>query len=128
MVSWKLNPDKAKDPKSVSSYKERFWRAMSEDLNTPVALSIVWELAKDTQLSNVEKLALMEDFDLVLGFGVKDFSRPELKKEDLALIEERERARKEKDYKKSDELRDELSRRGIMVKDSKNSTDWYLSL
>lgn len=126
VLSFKLNPEKPKNIARQEELKQAFFAAMSNDLDTPVALSIMWEALKDQRLSTSEKLELMKDFDVFLGFGVDDFAPPKLSLAHMALIKEREEARHQKDWAKADAMRDQLLKDGIFIKDTKDGTQWYV--
>jgi len=103
-------------------FKKKFIESLEEDFNIPQALAVLWDLTK-SPLSSQVKLATALDFDRVLGLNLGlEIENPkslELSAEAQALIEERNIARLDKDWKKADELRDQLSLEyGIKVKDS----------
>jgi cysteinyl-tRNA synthetase len=98
---------------------------MANDLDMPIAMSIMWEMAKDRDLTPQEKLALIKNFDQVLAFGVEGFSRPELSPELKELVEKREMARKEKNWGEADLLRNALVAKGLQLMDTAAGTDWY---
>ena len=100
------------------NYKEQFTSAINDNLNMPVVMSVVWNLIKDKELGNKEKYDLLLDFDKVLGFNIKDFKRAEVSEDIKKLLEEREKARKLKDFKKADEIRKKLAKMGVEVKDT----------
>lgn len=102
----------------LTNYKQEFNQAMNDDLNTPQAIAVVWELVKDSAVSNADKKATILDFDKVLGFGFADLREEIIPEEVKALAQEREEARKNKDFKKSDELRDKINSLGYEIKDS----------
>lgn len=126
VLSFKLNPDAAKNPQRTKELKAAFFDAMLEDLNSPKALAILWESLKDSTIANSEKLALMRDFDCVLGFDVDTFSAPQLTTEQMSLVEKREGARSNKNWAEADALRDALLAEGICIKDTKEGPQWYL--
>ena len=86
----------------------------------PLALSFVWEAAK-FEKKNKEIASILTKFDTVLGLKIDELDDPkeEIPEEILNLVEQRKIARKNKDFAKSDELRDELIKRGYTVKDTK---------
>jgi cysteinyl-tRNA synthetase len=110
-----------------NTYKEEFLAAINDDLNTPQAMSIVWGVARDKELGSKEKLELMKDFDHVLGLGIADVlaaqSEP-LEDELQDLLDQRKEARDNKDFEKSDELRDLLKEKGVIVEDRPNGQVW----
>lgn len=107
-----------------SEYVENFKKFLDEDLDTPQALALAWKLVKDDSVSDVDKKATLLNFDKVFGFNLeklaKEFSKsagviPEVIK---SLAEERDEARKAKDFKKSDELREIINEKGYDIEDS----------
>ncbi len=103
-------------------YKDKFIEFLDNNLDSPKALSLVWELLKDTSLSNADKKATLLDFDKVLGFGLDKIKEEIIPDEIVKLAEEREIARKEKDWAKSDELRNKINSLGYEVKDTENGS------
>jgi cysteinyl-tRNA synthetase len=101
------------------TYKNEFAEAISNDMNTSEALGTVWKLAKDTEVSDVDKRATLLDFDRVLGLNLEhnEFKITEIPEEVQNLLNERELARSEKDFSKSDELRDSIRELGYAVED-----------
>lgn len=101
-----------------------FWGAMTNDLHTPTALTVVWAVVKDEALSNQDKLALLNEFDTVLGLQLSESAR-ELSNEEQEIIHAREQARQDKNWPESDRLRDRLlDQHGIQIKDTKAGTQW----
>jgi len=102
--------------------KDKFIAALEEDFNIPLALSVVWEVTK-ADITAANKLATVLDFDRVLGLeldsAITDPQTLEIPLEAQILIDERALARLQKDFKKSDELRDRLKAEfGLVVKDT----------
>ncbi|MFG6319069.1 MAG: cysteine--tRNA ligase [Clostridia bacterium] len=107
----------------IQSYKERFLEAINDDLNMPVAMSIVWEVVKQPKKSKKYQELLL-DFDRVLGFNLKDYVKEEnvLPEDVQKLVNERNNARANKNWAESDRIRDILVSMGYTVKDSKEGT------
>ncbi len=101
-------------------YKKTFKEYLEDDLDTPRALTVLWDLIKDENISNADKKTTILDFDKVLGLGFLNLKKEVIPEEIIKLAEERELARKNKDYKKSDELRAKINSLGYEVKDSKD--------
>lgn len=101
-------------------YKKRFTEALNDDLNTPQAVSIAIELAKNPLIPIADKRATLLDFDRVLGLGLSNFKKviEEIPVEIYNLVKEREVARKSKDFKKSDILRDQVKKAGFEIEDA----------
>jgi cysteinyl-tRNA synthetase len=103
---------------SESEYREKFLRHINHDLNVPGALGLLWDLVRDESIPTVEKHGLLLDFDRVLGLRldqVKPFEVPEDIRE---KVNEREEARKARDFERADRLRDEILERGFSVEDT----------
>ncbi len=105
-----------------------FREHMAADLNTPRALADIWSLLKNKTLSASEKLTLIMDMDRILGLKLD--ALPEAEEEESldaeidALIQERQEARKNKNFARSDEIRDLLLSRGIQIIDSPDGPVW----
>ncbi len=103
----------------INDYKTRFHEAINDDLNMPQAMGVVWEIAKNSTKS--KKFAeLLLKFDEVLGLRLDEEEKIDLPEEIQKIVEERIRARENKDWAKSDELRDILNEKGYTVKDTKD--------
>ena len=108
----------------VNEYEERFHKAINDDLNMPLAMGVVWEVVRNEKKS--PKLAkLLEKFDSVLGLKIteKTSNQEEIPEEILKLVEQRKEARNNKDWAKSDELRDLINQKGYNVKDTKEGME-----
>ena len=103
-------------------YKARFTEYINDDLNTPKAIALLWELVKDDNISSADKKATILDFDKVLGLGFADVKTEVIPEEVLMLVEERGKVREEKDWGKSDELRDEIAKMGFEVLDTEDGS------
>ena len=101
-------------------YHQEFLKLLNDDLDTPKALALVWEVLGDSSLSDSDKKATLFDFDTVLGLGLKNIKTEPIPAEVYVLADEREIARKNKDYAKSDELRKKIEELGYLVKDTES--------
>jgi len=99
-------------------YIKKIKDSMDDDLNTPQAIATLWELTKDTTISNHDKKATLLDLDQIFGFGFATVVKDEIPVEVSQLAGEREFARTNKDWAKSDELRDKMKDLGYEVKDT----------
>ena len=107
----------------INALKNRFLEAINDDLNMPVAMSVVWEVVKNPKKSKAYQELLL-DFDRVLGFDLEHYVKEEktLPDEVQKLVTERNLARENKNWAESDRLRDILIGMGYTVKDSKEGT------
>ncbi|MBI3888759.1 cysteine--tRNA ligase [Candidatus Nomurabacteria bacterium] len=103
--------------KVYKEYQNKFKEYVEDDLDTPRALSLLWDVFKDQNMSDADKKATILDFDKVLGLGFENLKKEIIPEEVTGLAKERELARKNKDFKKSDELRKEINSLGYEVKD-----------
>ncbi|MDO5764906.1 MAG: cysteine--tRNA ligase [Elusimicrobiales bacterium] len=111
----------AQETEKSKAWKEKFTVAMEDDLNAPKALALVWEAVRSTELSAAEKVDFLTFADSILALDL--FKEEAAPKADIpahvqALLDARAAARKAKEWKKSDELRDEIARAGYLVKDT----------
>ncbi len=108
-------------------YLERFTAAISDDLNTAVALTVFEEVVALKKVDPAEKLAALGKMDAVLGLGLLKLERTDLRirpkgvaldeAEIEATLLARKEARAAKDFAKSDALRDELAEKGVDAMD-----------
>ncbi|MEJ2158789.1 MAG: hypothetical protein P8X96_25960 [Desulfobacteraceae bacterium] len=101
-----------------SGFKGKFLETVNNDLNIPQALAVVQELLKSALDPSV-KLATVIDFDQVLGLDLGQLGGAQkLPDEIQALVDARARARRDKKWALSDQLRDEIQAKGYVVQDS----------
>lgn len=113
-----INQDK------VNEYDHKFKMALADDLNTSMALTVLYEILKDKDINDASKLYLIDKFDMVLGLNLitdtdvseelKLFIETEIKKRDIAKAN--------KDYALADQIRDNLKDKGIIIKDTREGT------
>jgi cysteinyl-tRNA synthetase len=102
----------------------KFFDALSQDLQTPQAVAVLWEVLK-SNVPSEDKYDLIMEFDRVLGLGLDkletkvDAAIPEKVQK---LLDERNVARKEKNYGESDRLRIEIEKEGYIVLDTNEGT------
>ncbi|MFA6963580.1 MAG: cysteine--tRNA ligase [Patescibacteria group bacterium] len=102
-------------------YLDRFNEKISNDLNTPEALAILWELMRDENVSQADKNATIAEMDKVFGLGLLENQTFEIPAEVIKIAEERKTAREAKDFAKSDELRDQIIEAGWQIEDFPNN-------
>ena len=118
--------------KIIQKTKNGFDKAMDDDLNISVALSRIFEFVKEINTlmmqnkigkNNSKKtIDLMHDFDKILG--ILEYKEEKLPMELKKMIDEREKARREKDFAKADRIREDLKRKGIILEDTKEGVRW----
>ncbi len=100
-----------------AEFEAQFSEAVNDDLNTPQALAVVWELLKSDYPDHAKKQSLLK-FDQVLGLGLADVKPLVIPQEVLNLLSEREQARLVKDWTKADALRQAIASHGFSVDDT----------
>jgi len=120
-----INVETKHAPSLQTKWQERFVEALKNDLGIPKALAIVWEMIK-SDLPENDKLALVLDWDKVLGLNI-DESRiknheSKIPREIEELVKSREELRRGKKWDKADEVRREIEKRGYQVEDEPSGT------
>ena len=116
----------------AKEYVTKFKAAMEDDFNTADAIAAIFELVKyanqntDSSSSKAYSQALLDELTTlcdVLGILVE--TKEEMLDSDIeALIEERQQARKNRDFARADEIRDELLEKGIVLEDTREGVKW----
>lgn len=123
------------DEKVYAEYNERFEDAICNDLNTSMAITVVYDVVK-ADINGKTKLALLNAFDKVLSLNLTTAGEKLLEAgtsvdSDLEnfiqeKIAERAEAKKAKDFARADAIRDELLARGVAIKDTREGVVWEL--
>ncbi len=123
-----------------NEYAQRFYEAMDDDFNTPRAFAVLFEMASELNRLKAKDMAAAETMAAqikalagILGLlqqepkaFLQQGNAGEITAEQVeALIEERKSARANKDFARSDEIRDELAAAGVILKDGPEGTTWY---
>ncbi len=106
--------------------RDAFHLAINDDLELPTALSITREVARNGKIAPAERRRLVLDFDRVLGLRLDAIEpkQPRIISDEVrALVHERDVARAARDWKRSDQLRDQLIALGFEVRDTPNGTE-----
>lgn len=107
------------DKENVNGFIAKFKEALENDLNTSRAITVLYDVLK-SDLSDKSKLYLVSEFDKVLGLDLlKENKNEEIPSEIKDLAELRWNAKQNKDWAKADELRNEISKLGYTILDSK---------
>jgi cysteinyl-tRNA synthetase len=115
-------------------FSQRFHDAMQDDFNMPVALSVLFDLARESNKSRDAKLSgTLKYLGSILGilaqapevFLKQQLNNPAISEAEIeALIQQRTRARQEKSWALADKIRDELHQKGVVIEDSSGETQW----
>jgi len=126
----KNNLDGEIEEKKSDDYQDIFKKALTSDLNTSKALTVLYDVIKDNNLNNNTKLYLIASFDSVLSLDLLKEKELEI---DSALasyiegkIDERNIAKKEKNYELADKIREELKEKGIIIEDGREGTTYEI--
>lgn len=109
-----LSPEKLKQ---VDVLREKFKQALENDLQMPQAVAVMWEMLK-SNVPSPDKLDLLLEFDKVFGLNLSATEEDMIPGEIRELAEEREDARRENNFAKSDELRKIINEKGYQIEDS----------
>lgn len=125
----KLSDSGELDKENFDKYKEKFLAALEKDLNTSMAITVVYDMLK-SDINDKTKLELIKSYDEVLSLnltslcGVTETIDEQLKEYVESMIEKRKAAKKEKDFATADAIREELLSKGIVLKDTREGTVW----
>ncbi|MGB9706909.1 MAG: cysteine--tRNA ligase [Microgenomates group bacterium] len=118
---WRIAKEKRlADPKKAAVFKKKFLEKINDDLNTPGALVVLWQMAK-SDLPAREKLKLVFDWDQVLGLRLAAQAKAEIKvpRKIKKLVEEREKLRQQGDWSAADKIRQQIEKLGWKIEDTK---------
>ena len=116
----------------LDKYRQKYIQKMDDDFNTADAITAIFDLVKDinTHMANTNSKELaVKVLDLIRELGsplgiLQNSTKVNLDDEIDNLVQERQEARKNKDFKRSDEIRDELKARGIVLEDTPQGVRW----
>jgi len=123
-----LAKDGVVDQDAFALYRRKFEDALCDDLNTSMAITVLYDMLK-ADISDATKFALAESFDQVLSLQLTTVAQAEALDDELVgfveqKIAERAQAKKDKDFAKADAIRQELLDKGIVLKDTREGTQW----
>ena len=105
-----------KDDKKINKpYLAKFENAINNDLDMPRALAILWELLRDKKA--LGKINTIKKMDEVFGLDLLKKEKLQIPEEILKMVGEREKARKQKNFKLADELREKIKKQGWQIDD-----------
>lgn len=123
-ASWKVestNKEVTPDKETMLAY----YKALYDDVGTPQAIATLWTMLKNTELTDEIKYVTLLAMDETLGLGLKSAVKQDIviPPEVVALLEERRKAREDKDFARSDELRKRIEDEGFLLKDTKDGQE-----
>ena len=109
-------------------YNKQFTEYMADDLNTANALSVLYDVLKADELNGKTKIELINKFDEIFSLDLTKEEKIDSELEDYInnKIEERNEAKKNKDFSKADAIRDELLEKGIKLLDTREGTKFEI--
>ncbi len=117
-----LNKNEDINEEVVKVYQDKFKECLSDDLNTANALTLIYDVLKE-EVNDTTKYEIIKYFDIVLSL---DLTKSKVKEVDedyiKEMIEKRNDAKKNKDFSKADDIRNELLEKGIVLKDTREGT------
>ncbi len=120
-----INNDGLIDKVLFDCYNKKFKEALEDDLNTANALSVLYEVLKDEKITGKTKIELIKSFDKVFSLDlIKNKVSVDNEEKILKMIEERNIAKKNKDFIKADSIRDELFAMNIKLVDRRDGTTY----
>lgn len=102
----------------TKQYRKKFLSYINNDLDTARALALLWDIIKSKKLNAETKYKLIIDFDKVLGLNLVNVKLQKIPLQIIKLAKEREKYRKEKNFKKADELRKKIESLGWLIEDT----------
>jgi len=120
---WK--PIAKRDAKKETTYKKKFTDALNDDLNTPVALAVLWEMTDDNSFPETSKKALFKEFDKILSLNLE--TSVKIPAETTKLILRREKYRKNKNWAEADKIRALVSSQKWIIEDTDKGPAIYPS-
>jgi cysteinyl-tRNA synthetase len=106
-------------PKKNKTYQMKFQKLVNDDLNMPNALALLWQMLDDEKLSKNEKYFLALDFDKIFGLELAKIKKERAPKKILQLVRQREQYRRERNWRKADEIRRKIEKLGYQIEDTK---------
>jgi len=117
------------DKELFDKYNNKFKDELSNDLNTPNALAVLYELLKDNEVNGNTKRELIDNFDKVFSLDLLKEEEKTASEDDawiLELIEKRKEAKANKDYALADQIRNELLEKGVELLDTREGTTYKI--
>ena len=135
LVEVKVNEITAEEKeylKVLDGYKQKYIEKMDDDFNTADGISVIFDLIKDININitvNSSKELVQKSLEIIRELGMplgilQKSTKGQLEEEIEKLIEERQQARKNKDWALADKIRDDLKAQGIVLEDTPQGVRW----
>ena len=127
-----MTEEESKYLESLDKYRQKYIEKMDDDFNTADAITVLFELSKDLNTNvtiNSSKELVTKSLELIRELGkplglLQKTTKGSLEDEVEALIEQRQQARKDRDFALADKIRDDLKARGIILEDTPQGVRW----
>jgi len=109
-----------------NEYIKKFTETVNDDLNMPEAMAVLWDMLKDETVSPESKLDSAYEFDKIFGLGfdtIEQENNSEIPEEIQILVNKRTVAKKNKDFKLADEIRNKVREKGFEILDNKDGVE-----
>ena len=132
-----ITPEEKKFDMRFLGYKNKFIDAMDDDFNTLEALKILFEMSNEVNKFTSHRkelnadlkeniLNMFKELGSIFGILQKEIKKEKLSDDIQKLVDEREEARKKKDWKKADEIREKLKNMGVLLEDTPDGIKWKM--
>lgn len=127
-----LKEDGTVDSQKMEAFRTKFEAALCNDLNTSMAITVIYDVLRE-DMNDATKKNIIKSFEEVLSIGL--FNEIETEESSVdeefisfigQMIQERNAAKKEKNYEKADEIRQNLAAKGVIIKDTREGTTWEM--
>jgi cysteinyl-tRNA synthetase len=105
-----------------SEYENKFEELISDDLNLPEAVALMWKLVKDQRMPTAARMKTLLQMDRVFGLKISEIEEVKVPEEVTELVRERERLRREDNWTGADELRKQIEELGFTVEDNEKGS------
>ncbi len=112
------NKRQTTDDRKFATYDKKFLTAINDDLNTPKAMAIVWQVVKNVHISSKTKKRFLIKVDKILGLGLNKIKPLEIPPKIAQLTAQREELRRNKQFMQSDALRKKIESLGYIIEDT----------
>ena len=122
-----INEEGSLEQDKFDHYNNRFIEYISDDLNTSNAITLLYEVIKDSSINGKTKIELIKSFDKVFSLNlVKENTLSDKHDYIMSKIEERKIAKSNKDFELADKIRNDLLNEGIILVDTREGTTYKM--
>jgi len=107
----------------TQEYEKKFTPAINDDLNTPKAIALIWQIIKDKHISPSAKKQLLLKFDKILGLGLNEIKPLEIPLKIRQMVDRRELLRRNKHFIQADQLRKKIESLGYKTEDTQHGPE-----